>query len=250
MADAGFTYVPLVIPEDSTSDPSDVDGPRRLDTPMEEHELANTEMARTTRGYGILTPEVMDGDDAGSTGPNAQIVADLTPSERADYFDALYGHPSGNLAVSPESCAGLALAEFPDPLSDEAVSAASNEAHDLLLAAIEADPRTVEAGRAWSACMHHAGFEFEIRPDAQGYVWDLYAEHIGPLEAAASEQGVDPRTLLDPEIASALIAEEVAIATADFTCWLPLLQVREDVSADMEPGIVARYPVLADALGY
>jgi len=218
MNELGFEYIPFVdsvvlsFGNDEDWNPDDPDW-----------------VARYGYGWVVSPPGGRGGArisvDMNNVGPNAQMLSELSETERSAWNNALWNMGAGferevegviqrdcfnwaRMSVSAESRTIANLAEFA-PLM-EAIA----QMHDSLRWDIS------DADRAWSTCMADAGFPgFDRQREAS----ETIAEEYGPARIAATldpswDQTFNNPTVENSPVMAALHEREVALATADLNC--------------------------------
>lgn len=277
MTNQGFEYVPAVVP---------IDG---QDFVFDEEEYARE------RGFGISTSTGWltdgDGESGGSftvasgsaleqwVDPNQAIVDALSESEREAYDNTLYGEITelefGSDLSDSESeptdedlwgggCMGEAAKEVYGG-ADEAFRELES-LFDELQQRVDSDPRVVEAGGNWTACMADRGYDFQTVDE----LWDTgldefsnrYNELVNisnPFEGwtdedieiffeTQSEEAIsdfyaqnqsEARQGVDQEALAALQQEERDLAIANYECGEKQREVTQEVTEELESQFIA-----------
>jgi hypothetical protein len=198
-------------------------------------------------GYGIST--IDESNNGQSSDPNQQIVEGMGSAERRAYFQALYGDAiavddDGNITkrgpatdvAEPQmndSCSATASATVYGDSSDESRDdpaadpfAALEQEMSALYERVSSDQRVVDATAAWSSCLADAGFPGYSEP----------TDPVVDVDSRASEVMGDRRdpSTADPAELEELRTFEVAVATADYECRVPLDDVQHAVQTELE----------------
>lgn len=215
MSKAGFTYVPLDFVSVKAAMDSDQSKPGLSD----EEYIAQYGLGVTTQ---FDKPIVNFG-----AGPLNQATLDaMADTDQVAYRRGLWGdQPDFNLVRSLEEedfsqSDGCTRAAAEETFSSTELSGSYVNPADKLL---ESDKRMVDALAKWSDCLREAGFDYQ-HPDA--IVTDLEERLAAVLEGQTPDALVGPAA----DALKELQGEELAIATADSTCF-------EDHVADVEEQI-------------
>jgi hypothetical protein len=94
---------------------------------------------------------------------------------------------------------------------------------------IKEDSRSVEAEKAWSACMDDKGFDFATEEDIDAYL-------MAKLEEFEEEANLGTVLLTEPfeRDVQPFIDEEMAIAAADVACRAELDRLRKELQREYE----------------
>lgn len=225
MAAEGFEYVPV--------DYSDLWG---WQTAEEVPDYGTLEYARLY-GYGVTTgPGDDPAFDVEWTNPNDAIRNALSANELDQYVDRLWGvDPRGvdaegaALPWQEQGCQGWAEHEVYGHAMRGSLDDESWEWNGLVeeiervFAALDTHPDVIAAAAGWSDCMAGAGQSgFTAVPEAEASISDRYDAllngevPVDPAETAGG--GLAAVEASFDELLAALTAEEIAVATADFTC--------------------------------
>jgi hypothetical protein len=234
----GFTYIPID-PATSTSAPTQ--GPWSLPPAQ----------FAATYGYGITTID-RDARSEPNGDPNDAAVARMSITEKAAYYQALYGDlvtvdANGNLTKRAlpdgsrpttsgnKSCSQQA-SEAVFGVTDEAAAPADNPFSALegemsaMSDRIRSDQRLFDATKKWSDCMADAGYPgYADIKNAIMAVDDRANEVLGPN---GDQTPSDPQALTD------LRAFEIAVATADFSCRGDYDAVRKTVTDEIQNAFI------------
>lgn len=240
MAELGFEYTPVDYSTQGGVSFSSDD----LDVEWGSREFAEQ------YGYGATTdpwsdqemPEPDPGDEW--VDPNQEYVESMSESEQTAYYAALYGEQTFDENADPDEpiewdwtqggCSGKAqheVYEVGTGMDDDSFQALQEEMNTMW-ESMMSDPRIAEATAEWGACMADAGYSgLASTEDAQNLIYDKVN---AIYEEAYSDVSFDENTTeedfaaLDKAVQdqiSALTAEEIEIAVADFDC-------RDDVGLD------------------
>lgn len=176
--------------------------------------------------------------------PNQEYVDAMSESEQTAYYAALYGEQTFDESADPDEpfeydwtqagCSGKAqheVYEVGTGMGDERFVALQEEMNTMWESMMD-DPRIAEATARWSACMADAGYSgLASSEDAQNLIYDkvnaIYENAYADVpfdEEATEEDYAAIEEAVQREI-SALTAEEIEVAVADFDC-------REDARLD------------------
>lgn len=180
-------------------------------------------------GYGISTlytgldPQKADANTPAKIGlgaKNLQIFEHLSPADQVAYNHTLLGeHNDATFAVTLEGedfsrTGGCTRAAIEQVFSPEQLSRTYLNPLDAL---IEQDPRMIAALGEYADCMHTAGFDYNSPNDPEPDLKKrLDAITIGAPVASLSADAQAEFTQLQ--------GEERAIATADYTCRVKLVE--------------------------
>ena len=225
MADEGFEYVPV--------DYSDLWG---WQTAEEVPDYGTLEYAKSY-GYGVTTgPGDDEAFDVEWTNPNDAIRDALSANELEAYLDRLWGNdprgvgPEGTaLPWQEQGCQGWAEHEVYGHAMRGSLDDESWEWNSLVqeiervFSALDTHPDVGAAAAGWSDCVADAGYPgFTAVPEAEASVSDRYDALLSgdvpqdPAETAGG--GLAAVEASFDEHLAALTEEEIALATADFTC--------------------------------
>ncbi len=255
MAREGFEYLPVDYPEPAE------------DPVFAAQENLSPEEYAKQYGYGITTIDYAE-QEVEFTDPNQELVEAMQPAEQEAYYLALYGEQPEFDPEDPEAevveygfgggCQGEASEEVYG--GDAEAEQELGPRYEELYERIEADPRLVEANRAWSACMAEAGHEFARQEETFEHISnrhnELYEEAYEEMEPGAAEEapadgevpaGATEETeteFAEPQLDEGRLAElreeEIAIAVADQACAAEHLppELRQEVSSEYEQAFV------------
>lgn len=237
MLEQGFEYVPV--------DYSAMDGARSA-VAVEEDDIpwGTLEFAEQW-GYGITTNPYEDSEepveplpiDEGWEDPNADIVADMSESEQAAYYEALYG-PQSDEPIDPEGewvppsweemgCSGYAQHEV---YGDSAFGGGEDDPFAELMEemnrmweSISTDDRILATESEWASCMADAGHANLAKVgDAEQIIYTqvdpIWNDAYSDMPPDATEE--DYRAVEDEiqEQLAAITPQEIELAVDDFTC--------------------------------
>ena len=222
----GFEYVPV----DPVAQQAELTGQQGM----------SKEEFEAQFGYGITTLYEEKLAQTGS-GPNQQIRAGLSETERAAYDRALYGDdPTATFAAALDSgdftglggCLRVATDHvFGGAAALETLQSELDEVDEKIFA----DGRMVKAIAKWSDCMRDAGFDDLSEPhEVDAVLEEKLAEIVGPpSERVAPAPGAEPP--YDGDALETLQQEEVAMVKADLACEEEhLAEIEEKVAAGYE----------------
>lgn len=243
MAVAGFTYIPVEIP-----DAAGPEGMGRL-VPGEVDEDVVREA-----GYGIadslaavaLESEVPEVD------PNEEIRAGLAPAEQEAYDVAISGLTPDEVVwddvsgapLDPDSGEELTHAEFAEASADGCLSQAyedfavgdgsaailAGREYEDLQARILSDDRMIELFDEWSRCMSEQGYAYSSSDQLVGALLVQADE----LEHEILEDHHDVSTDEAEQAIAELRALEGELAVADFRCSEPLAEQAPEIAREYE----------------
>ncbi|WP_157553434.1 hypothetical protein [Jiangella gansuensis] len=182
--------------------------------------VADDASARHERRYSVTDPDV-----AARHGYHPPDTTDVREEFYASHTEPELAALVGSGDGAPDGC--LHQAEAATTAGDEAALRAGEELVSEVQAdawhGAMADPRVVEAFRAWSACMAEAGYRYDAPMDAN-----------------------DDPTWWRTDTAS---AEEIATATADVACKesTGLIPVWSEVEAEYQAELIAQHQDRFDA---
>ena len=262
MANEGWEYLPVNYP--------DINAPAEY---ADEDELERIEREGLGVAYAALRQDEapLESLDAWAdfVDPNVAYVESLSETERAAYDDSLYGPEAERLAATvtvtdaitgeqiglvtePLGCSGQAFEEVDgsDPFQDPNLQEALIRYYDELAQRADADPRLIEMNRDWSACMKEAGFAFDDIGSFNDKAYEEFRERVG--EVVGQDSGATPpvdlpedaagpreveRTALTPEQREgleAVLADEIRVAKAQYTCSKDMTEEMARVWAEIE----------------
>lgn len=250
MTEQGFTYIPYV--------PAEIDLSAQSTSGLSEEEYA------ATSGYGIATTvdELFQSDlfnpDAD---PNTAITEAMSVEERAEYNLVLFGsETAADDAVSGVrlgggaigGCAGDAQKAIYGEGGPFQLFGDFGEAIEELQDRIDADPRIIDINVQWSECMAEQGWSYASPQGAeraaeqriQEFFFSALLAAGGGLGALGEDGAGGPGSLLaqieyDPEGLAELESIERQIATADYSCRRPHLEILDVVTAEYELEFIA-----------
>lgn len=207
MLEQGFEYVPF------TSGYHDVDW-SQVDPPPGTREFAER------FGYGYAAPPEGTVVTLPDANPNDAILEEMSPAEFEVYERALWGFTGDEAAdggVEMGGCMGAARDEVFGDVDDPVRVALVEEIARIDAEVAPMDPAVLEAVAVWGRCMDEADHPgYDAPPDAEADAWDRWVafnDAIGtdPELGVADSDG----RLVGEE---ALVAAEIALATADWDC--------------------------------
>lgn len=207
MLEQGFEYVPF------TSGYHDVDW-SQVDPPPGTREFAER------FGYGYAAPPEGTVGTLPDANPNDAILEEMSPAEFEVYERALWGFTGDEAAdggVEMGGCMGAARDEVFGDVDDPVRVALLEEIARIDAEVAPMDPEVLEAVAVWGRCMDEAGHPgYDAPPDAAAEAWarwETFNDGIGtdPELGVADADG----RLVGEE---ALVAAEIALATADWDC--------------------------------
>lgn len=226
MAEQGFEYTPV--------DWSQSGGGGSMEEP--EEEWGTLEFAKKW-GYGASTDPWGGGEEVTSeeqfVDPNQERIESMSESEAAAYTEALYGPQTPEIMESEEynwedyGCSGKAQHEVYEVQTgmDEDAFQALNDEMSTMWESIQDDPRMAELDEKWASCMADAGYDgFATPMDAENSIYDqtskVYDEAYGEngLGEDATPEDWEAVEGQVKELLAEITDEEIATATADYTC--------------------------------
>ncbi len=198
----------------------------------------------------ILLPLTVESD-------SDRYLASLSPQARGAYVETLAGIGTelGCMEQANEAVYGSAGYEFPDQLTEEL---------DQLEQRIAADPRSVQAGTLWQACMAESGYAYESQQDVIRELSDSLQALLLAASFGDEFDMADFGALLeqDPDAAFTLVREnleidgaamdelrerEVSTSDADLECGPALEVVLREVRAEHESAFLDGNRVVLEA---
>lgn len=233
MVEAGFDYTP-------------VDYSSLLDAQEDVPQWDTLDFAKEY-GYGITT-DIWGLDEADTVDPNEEYVAAMSETEAEAYYYALLGENVGGGDVSADDdeegydseveaitaefenagCTGKAYNQVnTEWLGENGEFMALQAEMSRVGESILEDPEVVDRNSAWADCMADAGYAGYLSPqdpqaDITARLDDIYADSQNAWETidyeTATEADFDAITDEQEARVSDLRDEEIATATADYTC--------------------------------
>ncbi|HHC08124.1 MAG TPA: hypothetical protein ENK55_05360 [Actinobacteria bacterium] len=172
---------------------------------------------RAEYGYGLSTRPPEPGSSRSLVAEQERYLSSLTNDELRAYREDLDGGVGEDAPPRPGSCRELAARATAAPIDDPALlQALATERAEVF-----ADPRYLEAERAWASCMADRGYDFERPADAP--------------------EAVEARSLADSD--PSVTAFELAVALADYECSIEhLFPIRLELEREVVRRLTERFP--------
>lgn len=196
-------------------------------------------------GYGIATmytdqTEIVDDSGEGQRDPNEDIIAAMSESEQAAYWEALWGpeqeaDEDGIVEYDPANAGCHGRAEL-EVYGDQDVDQAWNDpqfedlftAMDSVWEDLENHPEIAELNAAWNSCMADAGYPGWSQPwEAESAMHDEVNALWDEAHQDYDWESDDEPPMPDPAAMEEFKQREIAVAVADFGC-------RDDVDYEQE----------------
>lgn len=283
MTEQGFEYTPVVQPAGAFSF-----GPQDQETFVKEYGFgistyygAVDDPVTATTGFVDPNQETVN---AMSESEQTAYYEALYGSEDDQTGSTIIDEETGEEVVMMTGygagCQGEASTEvYGDPSESEELYTQVEPIYQELGERVEADPRVVEANQSWSSCMTDVGYEYDNRLAFQETVYQelqtRFDEIVGPnggfvdpfegmteeeitaffeettpeeQEAFFAQAEQQTGANVDQEAVAALQEEEIALAVADYECGKALDEIYQEVSAEIEPEILAENRELFEQL--
>lgn len=225
----GFEYVPI----DPFAQRAAVTGASRL----------SDEDFLNQFGYGIST---LWGRGGAQADPNQRLRASLSAADRRAYDRALWGENAGATFQAAVDSGDFTKLGGCTRKATEAVFGGAQVLTQLqgkldqLDERILQDQRMVRAVERWSSCMADAGFHYDDPDAIEGDFLRRMQKIVGHVSGkyATGPPPGEPPPAYDHAALAALQREEVATATADYTCERKTITA---VEAIVRPQLEARF---------
>lgn len=262
MAEQGFEYTPV----DYSSQGGMVSSTDELDVEWGTLEFAQEYgYGATTNPWGDQSGEPTD-DGQQWTDPNQEYVESMSETEQAAYYAALYGEQSYAEPTedgeeieydwTTAGCQGKAqhdVYESGNGMDDEEFTALQEEMSAMWEASM-ADPRITGLDAEWASCMADAGYAgLAVVSDAEQQFYEkvnaVYEGSYADMDPEATEEDyLAAQEAIEDEL-SALTAEEIETAVADYTCReeIRYTQIQQEVNLEYQQDFVDEHKDALDA---